>query len=168
MHDYNLPFLSEYSGQTIDKLVALEGVYRIDSLPLAVEQAISIKMGDTWELSSLTVAELTVLAVESLQREVNNGGYHQFFLNTGEYGPHIVDALRRIRCDAAADLTQQAIDALNLPALNADDIEAIIHDDDDARDKVLDALDTKFYEYPDPISERLFEYIKANKSDIRL
>lgn len=168
VHDYKLPFLVDYSGQTIDELVALEGVYRIDSLPLAVEQALYKKLGYTPGLALLTEAELTVLAVESLEREVNNGGYHQFFVNTPEYAPHIVDALRRINCNAAADITRRAIDTLDLPALNVDEIENIIYDDDDARDAALDALDQEFYEYPDPISERLFEYIKANKDEIRI
>ncbi|MFU8830315.1 MAG: DUF4375 domain-containing protein, partial [Phycisphaerales bacterium] len=168
MHDYTLPFLNDYSGLTIDKLIAMEGVYRIDSLPLAVEQVLYEKLGYTPDLALLTEAELTVLAVEALEREVNNGGYHQFFMNSSsQYAPHIVEALRRIQCLAAADLTQQAIDALNLPVLSEEEIESIIHDVDNERDHALDALDTKFYEYPDPISERLFEYIKANKEQIR-
>jgi hypothetical protein len=38
-----LNWLDEYSGQTVDELLALEGEYRLDSLVLAFEQALDQK-----------------------------------------------------------------------------------------------------------------------------
>jgi hypothetical protein len=38
------------------------------------------------------------MAVESLEREVNNGGYDQFFVNAAEYTPVIADSLSAIGC----------------------------------------------------------------------
>lgn len=71
-------FLEGYEGQTLQQLIAMKENYRIDSLVLAIEQALNAKP-DT-ELSN---AERVVLAIEALEREVNNGGYHQFFINAG-------------------------------------------------------------------------------------
>lgn len=65
------------SGQTVEQLLSLEGKSRIDSLVLAFEQAISQKAERTGN-EGLSYPERVVLAVEALEREVNNGGYAQF------------------------------------------------------------------------------------------
>ena len=90
-----LKWLEGYSGQGVDELIAFASEYRVDSIVLAFEQALQ-QSTHRIGLSKLHEAELTILAVEALEREVNNGGYHQFFLNTPEYAPFIVAALQRI------------------------------------------------------------------------
>src|SRR2546421_12023246 len=82
-----LQWLDGYSGQTVQQLIALERDYRIDSLVLAFEQAMDQKAARVG-YENLTDAERTILAVEALEREVNNGGYGQFFVNSSrEYAP---------------------------------------------------------------------------------
>ena len=155
-------FLEGYSGQTVDQLLALETTHRIDSLVLAFEEAIGRKDASN-ESGTLTLEETTVLAVEALEREVNNGGFHQFFINTMEFAPVIVDALQRIGCPKNAAITEQAVKALCLPELSVPEIEKIIYEDDDQRDKMLDECDARFFEYTENIAAQLFSYIKANK-----
>jgi len=53
----------------------MEDGYRVDSLVLAMESALDAK-----DRRTLSPEERVVLAVEALEREVNNGGYDQFFL----------------------------------------------------------------------------------------
>lgn len=159
-------WLGGYAGQTVGELLALEHTHRIDSLLLAFEQAIGQKAAREGD-DRLTIEEQTVLAVEALEREVNNGGFHQFFVNSSaQYAPTIVGALRRIGCPKVAAITVDAIAALRLPVLSVGDIENVIYDDDDERDKVLGDCDGRFFEYPEPIADRLFAFIKANKSKI--
>jgi hypothetical protein len=85
-----LEWLKEYSGQTTEELLALEGVYRTDSLVVAFHQAIdqkAFKKGD----DSLSQEEQIVPTIEALQTEVNNGGFSQFFINySREYAPVIL------------------------------------------------------------------------------
>ena len=64
------PFLDAYGGQTTDELIALESEYRIDSLVLAFEAALDAKAEHSKQ-------ERVVLAVEAVEREVNNGGFTQ-------------------------------------------------------------------------------------------
>ena len=154
-------WLNGYTGQTVDELIALEKSYRIGSVLLAFEQALGKKAARDGA-QSLTVEERTLLAIESLEREVNNGGYHQFFFNTPEHGPIIVDALRRIGCLKTAEITQRAVSALKLPEVTVEAIQEIINDNDDLIE-ILDEYDTEFYKYPDKIAEKLFEYVKANR-----
>ena len=69
-----LKWLDGYSGQTTEELVALEGEYRTDSLVLAFEQALDQRVEHVGQ-EGLTEEERIVLAIEALEREVNNGGY---------------------------------------------------------------------------------------------
>ena len=158
-------WLEGYSGETVEQLLALEGTHRIDSVVLAFEQALDQKAAREGS-EGLTTEEQTVLAVEALEREVNNGGYHQFFVNTMEFAPVIVQALRRIGCPKVAAITEDAIGALRLPVLSVGEIEKVIYDDDDIRDKALGECDAQFFEYPECIEGQLFAFIKANKSKI--
>ncbi len=62
--------------------------------------------------------ERIVFAVEALEREVNNGGYCQFFGNSSrEFAPSIADALLRIGCPGTARITRKAIEAVGVSGL---------------------------------------------------
>lgn len=95
----NLPWL-EYAGQSTAALIAAKETHRIDSILCAFEQAVQRKL----ELEqALSEEEMLILAVEALEREVNNGGYHQFFVNSPQFAGSIADflqyRLRARRCD---------------------------------------------------------------------
>lgn len=159
-------WLDGYSGQTVEQLVALEGTHRIDSLVLAFEQAMDQKAARVG-MEKLSVAEQTILAIEGLEREVNNGGYAQFFINSSnEYTPIIVDSLRRIGCPVTAEITQRAIDAAgrsSQPIADVRDGHFWVNPD------CLDALgecDGEFFEYKESIENQLFDFIKRNKTEI--
>jgi hypothetical protein len=159
-------WLDGYSGESTEQLLALEGKYRIDSLVLAFEQGISQK-AEREGRQSLTDEERIVLAVEGLEREVNNGGYDQFFVNSSrEFAPIIVGALRRIGCKKTANITQNAIEALGISDLRSDAIEVVISTRDENRGVKLNRCDDSYYKSTEPIAERLFAFIKANRSSI--
>jgi Domain of unknown function (DUF4375) len=165
-----LKWLDGYSGQSAGELVALASEYRVDSIVLAFEQAI-LQTTDRDGLSRLTEAELTILTVESLEREVNNGGYHQFFLNTPEYAPYIVAALRRIGCLKTADISALAISLLGLQQpFTTDQVEAALDRDRDGKliEVLIDRCDGPYFDSCEPIADRLFAYVSANRESIRL
>src|SRR6266700_8058284 len=160
-------WLDGYSGQSAQQLISLEGKYRIDSLVLAFEQAIMQKAGREG-MQSLTDEEHIALAVEALEREVNNGGYDQFFVNSSrEFASTIVGALLRIGCKKTATITQKALKALGTPDLTAEAIDAVMAGDDEQRLAKLNRCDDSYYKSAEPIAERLFAFIKANKTNIR-
>jgi hypothetical protein len=95
--------------ESVDELIALEGKYRTDSLVLAFEPAMDQKAARVGE-DKLTAEERVILAVEALEREVNNGGYGRFLVNSSrDYAPIIVDTLRRISCPKTAEITQKSL-----------------------------------------------------------
>ena len=159
-------FLESYGGQTTDQLIELDSRYRTDSIVLAFEQAIQQAAGKR----ALSREETYVLAVEGLEREVNNGGYGQFFFNSSnEYAGSIVSALRAIGCPKTADITQQAIAALGIqgePTREA--MEAVILSENDAVKQRLGECDERYFANDEPIADRLFDWIKRNRGQIRL
>ena len=139
------PFLDSYGGQTTAELIALSDEYRIDSLVLAVEQAIDQKPEN-----DLSDSERFVLAVEAMEREVNNGGWNQFFLNTERrFDSYLVEALEAIGCPKTAAIARDAVQA---PGQTAE----------------LDYLDDQYYANSEPIADRLFDYIVAHQNEIQL
>jgi hypothetical protein len=97
----------------------------------------------------------------ALQREVNNGGYHQFFANSScKYAPTVVPALESLGSNATAALTQRALDALNLYPLTPHAIEDSVLKANPKRDQALDALDKKFYKIFE-IEPRLFAFVES-------
>jgi hypothetical protein len=133
----------------------------------ALEQAIQEKLKGSGAVK-MTGVERLVLSVMGLSREVNNGGYDQFFRNSSRrFAPAIVDDLVRIGCPEIADITQQALDALDLPKLSVAEIEAAMARESVQRDRALKRCDIAFYERGE-LSERLFAYVKAHQAGITI
>lgn len=163
-------WLDGYSGQTVDQLLALDPEYRIDSIVLAFEDALARRAQDHG-LGALNDVEMSVLAIEALEREVNNGGHHQFFLNTPEFAEHVVPALRRIGCARTADVVQRAIDLLELPGpVTASRVAGALDDDADSRllETLIEECDAPYFDAPEPIADRLFAYLSQNRARIRI
>lgn len=163
-----LKWLDGYTGQTTDALIALKGEYRIDSLVLAFEEALTQKAEKTGS-DKLTQQEQIVLAVEALEREVNNGGYMQFFENSSEFTPVIVDALTRIHCPEAAALTQQAIDALEFDGpITVEAVNSVMQEESDEIEERLEVCDNQYYQIAGDLSIPLLAFIEENKDQIVL
>jgi hypothetical protein len=159
-------WLEGYTGQSVDQILALEGEYRTDSLVLALEQAISQKAKRDG-MHNLTNEERVVLAVEALEREVNGGGYDQFFTNSSrEFASTIVDSLKRIGCMKTANITQRAIKALGTSKLTAEAIDTRLGADDKNREKQFRRCDDAYYSTAEPIADRLLAFVKTNRAGI--
>jgi hypothetical protein len=166
MREYNR-LLNTYKGKTVDELLAITGDNEIDFL-FAIELAVQQK-SERVGAGNLTEEERIVLAVEGLEREVNNGGYSQFFTNSsGEYAPVIVDALLRIGCPETAGITSRAIAVLGITDLSPESLHAACTTEDDARDAALDECDQMYYTVgTENIGGQLIEFVKANKAMIQ-
>lgn len=158
-------FLDGYDGQSLDELLALQATHRIDSLVLALEQALLAKPA-----ADLSPPERVVLAVEALEREVNNGGYHQFFFNASvEHAGDIVAALQAIGCPQVAAITADALAAAALPAgASPEALERHVADLDDAARARLAECDGRFFSAEEPIAERLFAYVVRERAHFTL
>jgi Domain of unknown function (DUF4375) len=157
-------WLDGYNGETTEELLALEDSHRIDSLVLAFEEAIQRKEGP------ISKEERYVLAVEGLEREVNNGGYEQFFINSSrEFVDVIEEALLATGSPMTAAVTKDAIGALGLgEALTPEQAEERALSGDEALREALGACDGRYYESGEDIAGNLFVWIKSNRTRVRL
>lgn len=164
-----LKWLDGYSGQTTIQLIVLKEEYRSDSLVLAFEQALDQKAERVGK-EALTEEERVVLAIEALEREVNNGGYGQFFTNSSnEYASIVVNSLNRIGCVEIAKLTQQAIDCLEIEGpLCVETIERAMEIENEERDEKLSQCDDQYYDIAGDLADPLLEFITINKDKINL
>jgi hypothetical protein len=163
-----LIWLSNYSRQTTDELLALAPTHRIDSLTSAFANGLWKKeqIGGT---DTLTEEEWIVVAVETWLCEVHNGSFHQFFYNPSvRFALDIVAAVQRIGCPRMAAIAESAIEALHLPELSVEAISEVILKGDPVRDELLAKCTEQVFQYPEPVEERLFEFIKLNRSRITL
>lgn len=162
------PWLEYYCGESISELVQMGDQYRIDSLIIALHQALDQKgyrLGD----DVLSDAETTVLSIEGLETEVNNGGYGQYFINSSnEYVGRIVMDLKRIGCDKIAEFTERAIAALGVEDLNSDSVGARAAGDDEALYEALDKCNDAYFALGVDIADKLFGFVKANIMDFKI
>jgi hypothetical protein len=110
----DLIFLEKYGGESLEELIAMDKTHRVDSLVLAMEEALNQK-AEKIGMGKLTPEERIILAVEALEREVNNDGYHQFFLNSSSvFAGEIEFALSAIGCPKHAAIARRAVNMLKI------------------------------------------------------
>ena len=130
---------------------------------LAFEEALG-KKAERLGVSKLSEEELVVLAIEALEREVNNGGYDQFFFNSPEFVPLVLGALNRIGCSEVAELAGKAIGCLGLPdSITEATVERVMEDDSDERDLRLEECDNQYYDIAGDLAGPLLRFIEEYK-----
>ena len=100
--------------------------------------------------AALTEAEQTVYCLDALEREVNNGGFDQFFFNSsGDTAMETVLALERLGASHTAGLVRRAVGVFpgGRPAA-----------DRDAREKHMDALPESARELWSELTDAFCEY----------
>ena len=156
-------WLDESGGRSVDQLLELANTHRIDSIVLAIEGALMAKP----EVSS---SEEVVLAVEAMEREVNNGGFEQFFSNSSNlFAPVLVSALERIGAVKTAEIAKRASRALGAaPEWTAEQFEGAALAANEPTRAELNACDEAYYVAGEDIADRLFDFIKRNRAEIEI
>jgi len=104
---------------------------------------------------------------QNLEREINNGGFSQFFGNSsGDNAHETVLSLQEIGATKTAGMLQQAIDQFPEKTVPKDREErvALIEQIEDVANDVWDELDQRFYKYEDDLNTLNIEYVKKNKA----
>lgn len=111
---------------------------------------------------SLAPHERIVFDVSALEAEVNNGGFHQFFFNSeADRVPEIIEALQAIGASTVAGVVQEACRLFPSggPSRRRSDRQEQL---EQIGDEQFDALDERFYAYPDPLSQLVVAYWQKN------
>lgn len=119
-------------------------------------------------LSKLTEPQKVFWFIENLEREVNNGGFNQFYYNSsGDYAHETFKALRTIGAIKMSEIVNKANSAWPNQTVPKDRTERqnIQETIGEQANTVWELCDNQFYEYPDNITELLLKYVNQNKAD---
>jgi hypothetical protein len=99
-------------------------------------------------------------------REINNGGFNQYFSNsTGDTVHETIFSLRAIGADKTAEILQKAIDQFpdkKVPK-DRDERTEIVEQIEEVANEVWEELDQQFYKYEDDLNALNIEYVKKHK-----
>jgi hypothetical protein len=118
----------------------------------------------------LRPAERIVHCVDGLERDVNNGGFSQFFFNSpGNQTQETLAALQEIGAEHTARLVERAMSVFpgGRPSPDRsqrqDQLDALT----EAHTAALSELDDQFYEYRDDLSGLVRAYVRAHQQDFQ-
>jgi len=118
----------------------------------------------------LLPAERVAYCVDALEREVNNGGFAQFFENSsGDASAEAVAALEEIGAAQAADLLRRAINLFpgGAPPRNRDARLQLLDAMSDGRRSEWGELDQRFCSYPDDLTALMRRFVETHRSEFR-
>lgn len=145
----------------LGKKTGQDAVIEIDKLlaPIFIEKP-----------EKLSLSEKNFCYIEDLEREVNNGGFDQFFVNSsGDNTMETISALRDIGSKRFLSLLEAA--AAQFPdskvPKDRDAREAIVEQIEDKAGQAWDKLDEEFFKYDEDIYGLIIGYIRKNIKDFR-
>ncbi len=117
-------------------------------------------------LTKLTPAQQIFYFNQCFERELNNGGFNQYFYNSsGNYAHETIAALTTIGANNMAGILQKAIAAFpnaQVPT-NWEQRQDVVLEIEEEANELWEALDQEFYAYPDNLVELNYNYVLANK-----
>jgi hypothetical protein len=117
-------------------------------------------------LENLSVPQKNFYFNQNLEREVNNGGFHQFFFNSsGEFAHETLESLKEIGAQTTAEWIRRAIDEFpggKVPTDTEERRELMLKLWPESENEVWEELDQKFYTYEDDLNALNLAYIRTN------
>lgn len=114
---------------------------------IAMFEAVRTKCGDGENMSALSDPERTFYIVQTVETEVNNGGFSQFFYNFSRvFADQMAQAFNEIGAAKTAEICVRALNGKS-------------------SDAILEKCDDMFYEYQDDLNALNRAYIMEHKGD---
>lgn len=120
------------------------------------------RYGDAME--RLSAPERVFYITQSLEMEVNNGGFSQYFFNSsGDLANEVVNAFVEIGAIKTAEICKNAVAIFGgkVPA-DRDDRDDIISDNEEF-EEILNECDDAFFEHEEDLNALNYEYVMRNK-----
>ncbi|NCU05033.1 MAG: DMP19 family protein [Chitinophagaceae bacterium] len=118
-------------------------------------------------LDRLTEPQKHFFFNQNLEREINNGGFNQYFYNSsGDYAHETLTSLQSIGANKTAVILRQAIDQFPNSTVPKDRQERqnVLEQIEDKANEVWENLDQKFYAYEDDLTELNLEYVEQHRN----
>lgn len=161
-------FFANTNAQTEFDLEKVLKIERRDIIVMKIDIYLNSKSEYGENIENLNLFQRTFLFVGNLEREINNGGFKQFYFNSsGDFSQETVDALLLVGAKKTAEILKKA---------NSEFKSGIIPKDRTERQNVLKEIqkiaqenwnkyDSEFYEYHENLTELLISYVIKNKTE---
>ena len=119
-------------------------------------------------LASFTRGERLVYAIEGMVREVNNGGWNQFFFNSsGALAFDLVPALEAVGSKENLSIAQRALKIFGKPASLSEEERSkqLAKVTKDGENNPWEALEGEFYQNPEDLDGMIVEFIARNQAE---
>ncbi len=116
----------------------------------------------------LSDAERTIYIVYTLEGEVNNGGFAQYFYNSsGDLGYELEAAFQKIGASETATICEKATAVFGTayPQDRSERQDIMMSDDNVHFGDIWSECDSEFFEYPEDTANMMYEFIMDNKKD---
>ena len=113
----------------------------------------------------LSFSEKNIVYIMELEREVNNGGFYQYFFNSsGSYTIETIEALKIIGSKTFFDLLIKAKNIFpnEIVPKNNNERQKLIFELTEKDKEIWNDLDSEFYKYEEDIYKLLLDYINEN------
>ena len=119
-------------------------------------------------IKCLSDAERTVYVVYTLECEVNNGGFAQYFFNSsGNLGNELCAAFEKIGATKNAEICAKATAVFgdNYPTDRSKRQDIMMADENVHFGDIWSECDNEFFGYPEDTSDMMYNFIIDNKKD---
>lgn len=133
---------------------------------VAMTEYLDNKTKDGEDMSVLSKEERIFYITQTLEMEVNNGGFSQFFYNSGgDFSNELVGAFTAIGANATAAICQKAISAFgcDIP-VDRDEREEMLDElENDKIEEILEECDSAFCAYEEDLNQLNYNFVMKNK-----
>jgi len=120
------------------------------------------------DLDALTYPQRVFHFNQELEREVNNGGFEQYFENSsGMYANDTITTLELVGANTTANILRSAIDFFpdkQVPIDQDERVEMVSTMDESVAER-WEELDQQFFNYEDNLNSLNMEFVRKHKED---
>ena len=121
-------------------------------------------------LDQLTQPQKNFYFNQNLEREINNGGFNQFYFNSsGDFAHETIESLKAIGAFKTAEIVELANKQFpnNSVPKERDKRQELLEEIEDDANETWEELDQRFFEYEDDLNSINMEYVRKHQNDFK-
>lgn len=163
-------FFANTNAQTEFDLEKVLKIERRDMIVMKIDTYLNSKSEYGENIEKLNPSQKTFLFVENLEREINNGGFNQYYFNSsGDFSQETVNALLEIGAEKTAEIVKKANSEFKSGFVPKNRTERQIELElfEKKAEENWNKCDSEFYEYKDDLTELLIAFVINNKTEFK-
>lgn len=149
-----------------DTLEQIWGIGPDNDFIIALDAHVAEKCGYGEALDALSGPERVFYTAQRCEEEVNNGGFSQYFFNTGgSMAGELVRVFTEIGARHTAEICGRALEAVGTLPEDADGWQALMDDLSEEAEAELEACSDAFFRYEDDLNALNRAYVLEHRAE---